>query len=1120
MSEYTFTDGSTFRAPDDWGVGETMNYLYDHYPARMGRMGYLPDMRREFDNKTGVRDFGVRWGLALAGGNMEEAGAELDNQVGEGNWGIHEGRLWVRPDGLEKLGQTPTSDKKVFVDPTRTELFDLVDMGPEAIKIGAMIGAELATGLFPATLVGSSMIARTALSPTLVGMALRGGAATGLADATLEWSQSDEFFGMGRGTQSESLSGVLKHAGIEAATVGALTFGLGLPFVAGKSVLNKARGATDLAKRASPEAMTAARDKAQQAIASLKSSQPETVSMTPAKIIEAEDMLVDLLMSRGVSIDDIPLATIYSLVKDNPGIIGITLANLERAGSFANPTVHLQKTLDSLPTILNKLRAAGATGDDVLAATKKLQSTLTAQEKRTIKEILANERVLAGKGTANDLIFISQGNAAGKAMFAEMNAAEFAQEFAGFVNTQLKSGVAAFSSPKMYGTKNVPNPALQMGDWSGLSITPARAKNVNTNLNANLFGVNREGLAEGVIAEDLTTILARVTGGKAQAQLNRFEHASTSYRTKQPVTKEQQFTVQDAYEIALETKKNMRANPLQNFSNRKDLSDAIKVADAFDNLALKHSGLPAGVKRELNRIRKDYKNFIKPFETVNNLIVKGGNPQSIENVAQLFENMVKGRGSEQFTAWVNAVDKVLDSSRIPGLEVTASGLTPEMFWASFSYQTMQGLRRKFGLTGRKVSDLQDEGIASLEKAAKGLVSYMEKIGKQQGPNVGKAMKKVTEPEFFKRWYAAVKQVASGDRNGVKNISRFLDRKQSKAFIESTNETITGMGGKDGLALMSQLRADLKQIEKLDPDSLATMRNDFIFPTLNSQLYYARSLGTSDKIAAEAGLMKWADNIIRADNLNRNPATGHNDILKYILGKDDYLTYVNFATVLKASFEMFGKQGMLAAASQPTLAIRAAATLNAKGIVAPLTMMGIFKNMTPRTPAWFKARELAKSGKKLSLGEAAQVLRTSRLGKGLGTAADAMRQGVGDVSSRVPADVTGFIRRALRSTNALLAGRNGIMAASVANELNNQAPNTPRPHQLEDAIPPTAVEQVEEPVQQAAPDQISMSDREAQIGKNMLAAQTLLSSVPPPQAAPVPSVDKALAEGKRIAARVA
>jgi len=666
----------------------------------------------------------------------------------------------------------------------------------------------------------------------------------------------------------------------------------------------------------------------------------------------------------------------------------------------------------------------------------------------------------------------------------------------------------------------VPNPKLNMGSWSGLNISPARAKNVNTNLNANLYGVNREGLAEGVIAEDLTTILARVTGGKVQAQLDRFKNASTRYRTKEPVTKEQQFTVQDAYDIALQTKKNMRANPMQNFSNRKDLSDAIKVADAFDNLALKHSGLPAGVKRELNRIRKDYKNFIRPFETVNNLIVKGGNPKNIENVSQLFENMVKGRGGEQFTAWVNAVDKVLDSSRIPGLEVTASGLTPEMFWASFSYQTMQGLRSKFGLTGRKVSELQGEGIASLEKAAKGIVSYMENTGKLQGPNVRKAMKKVTEPEFFKRWYSAVKQVASGDRNGVKNISRFLDRGQSKAFITNLDETITGMGGKDGLARMSQLRADLKQIEKLDPDSLKAIRNDYIFPTLNSQLYYARSLGTSDKLAAEAGLIKWADNIIRADNLSRNPATGHNDILKYILGNDDYLTYVNFATVLKASFEMFGKQGMLAAASQPTLAIRAAAQLNAKGIVAPLTMMGIFKNMTPRTPAWFKARELAKTGKKLSLGEATQVLRTSKFSKGLGTAADAVKQGTGEVSDRVSADVTGFIRRALSGTNALLAGRNGIMAASIANELNNQAPNTPRPHQLEDAIPPTAVEQVEEPVQQVAPDQMSMSDREAQIGKNMLAAQTLLSSVPPPQAAPVPSVDKALAEGKRIAARVA
>jgi len=1116
MATYTFENGSQYRVPDNWGVGETLNYLSDYFPDALAGAGYTPNMENEYDTRTGVQDWGVRWGQALASGNTEEGAAELDAQVGVGNWGVHEnGKVWVRPEGLRRLGKTPTSDKKVFVDPVRTDFFDAVDVGPEALKILAMFGAELALPA-PGSAVLGIPILRSILSRTTGGMALRGGLSVAGADVGLEEAQR------WRGTQRETLGEIAQHAGVEGATVAGLTYGIGLPFKALAALTGRAKAGIQSTVKASAPAVEQARQRVSQTVAGLRAADPQAIAMSPTAIIEAENSIVDLLTSRGVPYKDIPLATIYSLVKDNPGLIGITMSNLERAGSFAQPTQHLLKTLESLPTIIQKLREVGSKEPDLLTGITRVKAMLSKSEKRVVGEVLGNERVLAGVATGKDMSLITGAGGTAKKLFSEMNAVELARALVSFTDKQFSYGMKAFTEKGFYGTVKDPNPLLNLGAWSGYRVTPIRARNFRTKLQladkgktGGLIAMTPE--VQGAVAPEMGNYLKTLTGGYAIQQIDRFL-ATAAFKPPvkgKPKSNINQFTAKDAYDISLAIKKNLRTKAMAGAPNRMLRSDAVKATNRFQELAVKTPGVPKTARAEMNRIQRDFSNFVRPHATIDDFILKSSALKSVDDPVQLFQDVVKGRSGVMFSEWAEAVERGLVGSEIPGIGMMPNGLTPTMFWSAFSHQVMHSLRKRFNLDLSPEAFSKKYNFQDLQNSALSVIDYLEITGRYQGPRVKEAMNKVTGTPFFKEWVDSLRATAEGKRHGVRNLAQFLSKDKSNTLITQIDATLQGMGGASGPMLMQQLRHSMKQMGKLDPKSVQMLRDDYIYPVLNSQLYYAKGLGTSAPLESTGLLMNWADNIIRANDIGKNAVTGVNEQLKFILGPKDYLTYVNFATLLKASFEMFSKQGMLAAASQPSLAVRAMAQLNARGIVTPLVMLNIFKQMTPRSPAWFKAREFAKSGKVMSLGQMTEALRTSKFKDGLGQTVEVAKGAVANVSGPISKGVSSIIQRGIRNAHAALAVRNGIFAASIANNLNEQDSSIPRSSELDRILPNKGAQVAPEAVE-AVPQELSMQDRESQIGKSMLAAQTLLNSAPSAPPPAVADVEAALAQGRSIA----
>ena len=227
----TLDDGSIVKIPGlyDMSEGEITNALIKALPGKMAGLGFLPDMEREYNIRDGVPDLNLRFSEALTAGNPKEIKAVFDDQVGPGNWGIDPAsrKPFVTPQGLRNLGIEPKDDRKVFLDGTSTDIYDLTADATREIAIGATaVAAELALPFIPGSF--------------LLGLGARAGAAgAGGTVASLGLEGLQEL----QGYNKESAVEVLKNAGTEGAFIGAATFVLGAPFAAYGSIANRVKTA-------------------------------------------------------------------------------------------------------------------------------------------------------------------------------------------------------------------------------------------------------------------------------------------------------------------------------------------------------------------------------------------------------------------------------------------------------------------------------------------------------------------------------------------------------------------------------------------------------------------------------------------------------------------------------------------------------------------------------------------------------------------------------------------------------------------------------------------------------------------------------------------------------------
>ena len=240
MATWTLYDGTQVELPDNMTDGQALNVIAKAFPAKAARVGVSPDIEREYDLTSGVKNASARFSQALAQGNTKEIKAAADADYGPGNWEITPwGQLAVKPEGLRNIGIEPKDDRTVVVDEIGTSTYDLVDLAPEiAIGTASVVGEVLGPQIF---IPGSGVAAGTAARGLLGSFGTRrlAAQAAGAGAGDIAGNYGVEAVQALRGEQYETPAEIWSRAGSQGAIVAGLTFGLGLPLNALGSATNK-----------------------------------------------------------------------------------------------------------------------------------------------------------------------------------------------------------------------------------------------------------------------------------------------------------------------------------------------------------------------------------------------------------------------------------------------------------------------------------------------------------------------------------------------------------------------------------------------------------------------------------------------------------------------------------------------------------------------------------------------------------------------------------------------------------------------------------------------------------------------------------------------------------------
>jgi len=394
----TLTDGSIVKVPgmNNMSDGEITNALIKALPEKMGNLGFLPDIEREYNIRDGVPDLNLRFQEALTAGNPKEIKAVFDDQVGPGNWGIDPTtrKPFVTPQGLRNLGIEPKDDRKVFLDGTSTDIYDLTADATREIAIGAAaVAAELAIPVPGSFLLGLG--ARSAAA----------GAGGTIASLGLEGLQELQ------GYNKESAVEVLKSAGTEGAFIGAATFVLGAPFGAYGSIANRVKAA---AKEVDPNA-------------------PPVTNTTVTKMVEAQQKV-----EGRVGKEDAMLLSIRTVIGEDGAIIGNLLSKLEGIGAKQAGDEFAGRAGNIVNKYKNTYLASIRAGDDEIVTLGKLKTVLSKDERdmlvKTVESIKNFDKTTFGK--------------IGKAGATVLGVKEFARKK---LTQQYKAGQKAFDGDEYYG---------------------------------------------------------------------------------------------------------------------------------------------------------------------------------------------------------------------------------------------------------------------------------------------------------------------------------------------------------------------------------------------------------------------------------------------------------------------------------------------------------------------------------------------------------------------------------------------------------------------------------------------------------------------------------------------
>ena len=295
---------------------------------------------------------------------------------------------------------------------------------------------------------------------------------------------------------------------------------------------------------------------------------------------------------------------------------------------------------------------------------------------------------------------------------------------------------------------------------------------------------------------------------------------------------------------------------------------------------------------------------------------------------------------------------------------------------------------------------------------------------------------------------------------AKSILSFREAEQFVTQIAKVSDNI----GTDALDEVTQRFTALRN---LDPKA-AQFTQDLLFSEYWGKLISASGKSEANKISQ---FKQWADSWSSA-KLKENG----DEHLKILFGNDTYKGLDDLALTLKGALDIDSAAGALSVAESVPSFLRKILNRDVKGSFKPLSFMYLTKQFAPGSPRWIEMNKRLSGGSSID---------------------DLVKEQSGSIKK--------VFTKVQSMGENILTGRNGLMAASVANYMEDANQIYPMEGEVDAQPKKTYVEQeaiAEEQAiaQAAAPDQ---AVAQQELGQNMMALlQSAQNAGPQPQAAPM------------------
>lgn len=920
MATWTLYDGTQVELPDDMTDGQALNVIAKAFPAKAARVGVSPDIEREYDLTSGVKNTSARFSQALAQGNTKEIKAAADADYGAGNWEITPwGQLAVKPEGLRNIGIEPKDDRTVVVDEIGTSTYDLVDLAPEiAIGTASVVGEVLGPQIF---IPGSGVAAGTAARGLLGAFGTRrlAAQAVGAGSGDIAGNYGVEAVQALRGEQYETPAEIWSRAGSQGAIVAGLTFGLGLPLNALGSATNKV---ADISRARLAEG-----------------NSNNGVSVTAQDAIDARERLTQTLKDAGYSdadIEDIvPVLTIKHMLGDQGTFTGKFATVLEGIGSKQLGDKIPAQAVEFLGKIDNIVRAGEAAGRSQIEIADLVKESLTKTE------IAQAKKGLDGIVKLQDQL--------GPKMSAAKDVTQITDLIKGALERQMAYGIDQFKSSKLYGTPEAPNPNLNLENLSGVAVKNQdvaemlnnTAKEIGTN-NAQdaikLFeGVDKALAAKLDSAVEIKNNVAVAKAKGAALKDIPDEALGPNFRESAKAV------LDDGAESLVE----INANDLYQLNRKLSAKGSSKVSSAqerrngflaSDEVLKTMDKYSSGFSAELKRVNKEYRNFITPFKQSMRNITE----TTAQTPKQYVDDLVSGRKPRLFSDIIEQLDQALEGTKAIGGRGVDVASVDELL-GEVSSQYMRFIKDQFDLNAAASLD-----VPTLRQNASDALKAIRALEKADNtPRFKKTINRLFDTPGMRDYKRALKELADGKPEGAAKLGQVLSYKDAAKFVDNVSNVASNLSSSD----LASAAAQFRNLKAIDPRA-GEFYNELFYAEVYSKVLKFGGLQAAQR---NASIKNWADDIVSANNASP-------DALKELLGPKYYKPMIDMGNTIQGALNIDPSAGAINAAGLPIAPIRGVINGNLLATLKPLTLMYTLRGFGPGQPGWKRVQAAVASGK--------------------------------------------------------------------------------------------------------------------------------------------------------------